>query len=381
MTGSQVGRILLGSERSARMAGEGAAAIPGEGLRSAFSISARHVLTAWHCVRGAVERGDGIWFRLRTADVQSGHRYVYVPVRVIGQDEASDVAVLTVDESRLADAGLSEAEAAELLAGSTIPLGVDVAVHEQVRVMGFPANAPSADSDTVPSRVVDLTLPLGEVTGLKLVGESFSAVDPIDPRGLSGGPVLKWRDRSAEGSGVEVAVGVVRAVPIGRHAYAALGGGLIATRIGDIAERLPEVGAALLADVLGGSSPGRPVRRADISLTALLRADAELVDFLGREKELRELRAWCDDPAERAAWLVTGPGGQGKTRLARRVVLRTDCIGDVGCCTAAGARRGRRCTGSVPSGSGGRPVTVAGSRLCRRARGCCLRRHGRRTYR
>src|SRR4029077_18878627 len=192
------------------MADEVAADLPGEGLRSAFAVSAEHVLTAWHCVRDAAERGDRLWFRLRGLGARGSRRYESLPVRVSDRGEMFDVAVLVVDGSRLGEAGLTEDEAENLLAGSAIPLGVDVSVHEQVRVMGFPANAPSADSDTLPARVVDLALPLGEVTGLKLVGESFAAEDPVNPRGLSGGPVLKSRD-TGDG-GVEVAVGVVRGV-------------------------------------------------------------------------------------------------------------------------------------------------------------------------
>ena len=310
MTSSRVGRILLEPERAARMADEAAAGISGEGLRSAFAISAEHILTAWHCVRDASARGDRLWFRLRVAEAGAPRRYAYLPVRVLAENEAFDVAVLEVERS------LGEVE--RLLADSVIPLGLDVSVHEQVRVMGFPANAPSADSDTLPARVVDLTLPLGEVTGLKLLGESFAAVDPVNPHGLSGGPVLKDR-----GAGIEVAVGVVRGVPVGRYADTALGGGLIATRIEDIAGLLPEVAAALLADAPDAPvvTPGTsgPAQWADTSLSGLLRADAELVDFLGRDRELRELRSWCDEPAMRAAWLVTGPGGQGKTRLARQL--------------------------------------------------------------
>ena len=314
MTDSRVGRILLERERAARVANEGAASIAGEGLRSAFTIHAGHVLTAWHCVREAAERGDPLWFRLRDANARTNRRYKYLPVRMLDQDRTFDIAVLVVDGSRLGEAGLSGDDAEKLLAGSIIPLGVDVSVHESVQVVGFPANAPSADSDTFPARVVDLTLPLGEVTGLKLVGESFAAVAPIDPHGLSGGPVLK-----SGSTGVEVAVGVVRSLPIGRYPDAALGGALIATRIEDVAGRLPQIAAALLAEV-----PSTPVMagrawRADTSLAGLLRADAELVDYFGRDHELRDLHAWCDGSAERAAQLVTGPGGQGKTRMARQL--------------------------------------------------------------
>ncbi|MFI6151413.1 trypsin-like peptidase domain-containing protein [Kitasatospora sp. NPDC051170] len=52
----------------------------------------------------------------------------------------------------------------------------------------------------------------------------------------------------------------------------------------------------------------------------LLRADAEAVGFHGRERELRDLLDWCrDSPDGFAVRVLTGPGGQGKSRLARHV--------------------------------------------------------------
>ncbi|MFF1593119.1 tetratricopeptide repeat protein, partial [Streptomyces sp. NPDC058286] len=56
------------------------------------------------------------------------------------------------------------------------------------------------------------------------------------------------------------------------------------------------------------------------SPAALLRADTEAVAFHGRDQELADLHAWCStDPAKIAIRVITGPGGQGKTRLARHL--------------------------------------------------------------
>lgn len=53
----------------------------------------------------------------------------------------------------------------------------------------------------------------------------------------------------------------------------------------------------------------------------LLRAEVEAVLFRGREEELRQLQQWCEHyPESFAVRVVTGPGGQGKTRLARKLV-------------------------------------------------------------
>ena len=51
----------------------------------------------------------------------------------------------------------------------------------------------------------------------------------------------------------------------------------------------------------------------------LLRADAEVVPFHGRTELMADLSAWCESADAISAWLVTGPGGQGKTRLAREL--------------------------------------------------------------
>ncbi|MFJ5645098.1 TIR domain-containing protein [Streptomyces sp. NPDC093223] len=48
----------------------------------------------------------------------------------------------------------------------------------------------------------------------------------------------------------------------------------------------------------------------------LLRAEYGVVPFHGRETEQDEFQAWCEEPAGSAVRLVTGPGGQGKTRFA-----------------------------------------------------------------
>src|SRR5262249_59304595 len=57
------------------------------------------------------------------------------------------------------------------------------------------------------------------------------------------------------------------------------------------------------------------------SPAALLRARQQVVGFRGREQLLDELLAWGRGPGV-AAWLLHGPGGQGKTRLAQELAQR-----------------------------------------------------------
>ena len=52
----------------------------------------------------------------------------------------------------------------------------------------------------------------------------------------------------------------------------------------------------------------------------LLRAEVQTVAFRGRDRELDQLQAWCVAQAWFSAWLLVGPGGQGKTRLATELV-------------------------------------------------------------
>lgn len=60
--------------------------------------------------------------------------------------------------------------------------------------------------------------------------------------------------------------------------------------------------------------------------SALLRPEFEVVPFEHREDELRRLRTWVHAEDKASALLVTGAGGQGKTRLARRLCTELDWV-------------------------------------------------------
>jgi NACHT domain/Trypsin-like peptidase domain len=337
VTGPQAGRILLDLERAMRMADENADAFDGEHLRSAFAISRDHVLTAWHCVRDAVHTHEAMWFRLRETLTQGLPSYLYLPVAFIRAAEDLDVAVLAVVPRRLREAGLTEDEAASVLTEAAFPLGVGVPGGQSVRIKGFPGNAPSADSYTLPATVVDTDLLLGPVPAIMLAVPGFTAVDPVDPRGLSGGPVLLTRGAA------ETAVAIVRAVPRGRYPDTALGGGLVATQVRDLAENLPEVAAALDANVaavpmrsevltyLGtlikwlSSDPWPRVRGGPVLSPAVIERKLRITETrsdtgmaFSRERDVS-----ADNLTDRCHRLIIlGEPGSGKTWLAKRTARR-----------------------------------------------------------
>ncbi|MFG1946135.1 tetratricopeptide repeat protein [Nonomuraea sp. NPDC048826] len=77
------------------------------------------------------------------------------------------------------------------------------------------------------------------------------------------------------------------------------------------------------AAVLESVEFARPVRVAARSPAYLLRADAQTVRFRARTTELAALAQWCDGGGVRVR-LLTGPGGQGKTRLVTELCQRLE---------------------------------------------------------
>jgi tetratricopeptide (TPR) repeat protein len=63
------------------------------------------------------------------------------------------------------------------------------------------------------------------------------------------------------------------------------------------------------------------------SPAGLLDPRRQIVDFLGRPKELEALVAWCEDDNASPLRLVAGPGGVGKTRLAVEVSRQLAAVG------------------------------------------------------
>lgn len=314
----QVGRIMTDTERLARMKNEYVEFIDGEELRSAFAISDSYVLTAWHCV--ADNADQRVWLRLRQqASELTG--YTYVPLCLANFSAPIDVAVLKIDESGLTEARMTGNAASGILGATSIRLSTRVRLHDKVRVMGFPASASSADSDSNAATVVDLDLRVGNSTAVKLYGDAFAAVDPVDPRGMSGGPVLRQSAGAPRSLASEAAVAVIRAVPRGMFPYTASGGALIATHIAIAAAALPEVAQALdrvkqkSSSSAMGSHPARRYRMVPRQLPP------RIAHFTGREGDLKRLDRLLNgeqgqDQRTAVISAIDGTAGVGKTALA-----------------------------------------------------------------
>ena len=305
--GQRVGRILIGPGELAA-----ARADPGgkdQELRSAFAISGPHVLTAWHCTGKDPDAPS--WFRLRVPGV-GRNDYHYVPVRVTSYDASLDIAVLSLDPSRLAAGGLTEADATSLLTKAAIPLAATtVASGAKVKVMGFSQSKPANDGDTYDAEVTEPVQVLSGFRCMKLRGDEFGAGLMVAVRGLSGGPVLRAVDPDQDEAAGYVAVGIVR-LSIGEDPAGSTGGEVLATSIADAAG-LTEIGEALRNDV------PRTHRRPDYVRQIELLAPADLLD---RRAELEALADFARPGSAMAPYAIwTGIPGSGKTALAAHFAL------------------------------------------------------------
>lgn len=61
-------------------------------------------------------------------------------------------------------------------------------------------------------------------------------------------------------------------------------------------------------------------RNGPLSRAALLREQNMIVSFDGRDDEIHELREWCNEAGKIRCLVITGAGGQGKSRLVRELI-------------------------------------------------------------
>ncbi|ONH26551.1 toll/interleukin-1 receptor domain-containing protein [Pseudofrankia asymbiotica] len=83
----------------------------------------------------------------------------------------------------------------------------------------------------------------------------------------------------------------------------------------------------LLTPPPDGGDPGGGPAPAELPPSALLRPELGVVPFRGRDAELAVLEHWLDGAAPTSALLLTGAGGQGKSRLALELCARRRALG------------------------------------------------------
>ncbi|MBZ9638330.1 serine protease, partial [Streptomyces sp. PSKA30] len=300
-----------------------------QGFGSGYLIAPRLALTAAHVVDGMNHAEP---FALRVSRPDAGGQEFPAAVRWRRLDEMVDAALIEIRDGHgwqapesLSDLHTRPPQRYGLLIGTR---------PHPVTLTGFPRMQKDPDD----GRRLDEQLTGHIIPGTGSLADRYeiSSTDPTFPAGVPAGtPRSRWSGISGaavltdDGFGGDMLCGVVRR-----------------DRKAEGGTRLTAITAAhLLADpdfrtlitqhtgwkpVLEPIEPAALLTSAAVDRTfrspaALLRADAEAVTFHGRDDELADLRDWCENrPDAFAMQVMTGPGGQGKTRLARCL---TDTLG------------------------------------------------------
>ena len=277
------------------------------GTASGYLIAPRLVLTAAHAVEPKDEVAVGVEVETMFPGSGLGARGRVIWVG----DEHLDAALVLLDKDE--DASITLAEVGKRRSRWGVLTGTRPGVD--ATAMGFPRVLRDSDGTRVSDQLngtINPGVAFGDQYDLLVTGPPPEANDahPSPWAGLSGAALFS-RD---------LIIGVVRAdLPAWGH------GRLSAVPLhrllqdSEFSAHLARHECPIWAESVELPLLDRPFSRLD-SPASLLRADNEVVEFHGRKELLENLNAWCVDKENLSLRLITGPGGQGKTRLARQLV-------------------------------------------------------------